>query len=85
MSTPQSNHQKEIVANKNRRNVLKLTIFGIGAFVLGKLVSYLPDLFTDKVEKDIEFQNFSFVETKKSLTISEKGGEALLVVDKDGF
>jgi len=89
MSAPQhdikKNTQKETVANPRKRTIIKLTLFGVGAFALGKLFGYLPDIFTDKVEKDIEFKNFSFVETNKSITISEKDGEALLVVDKDGF
>jgi hypothetical protein len=85
MSTEHHKTQNEVVAKKGRRNMLKLAVFGAGAFVLGKLFSYIPDLLGEKVIHDIEFKNFSFVETNKSITISDKSGEALLVVDKDGI
>lgn len=73
------------VVKKERRTLLKLALFGGGAFLVGKLFGSFTDLFSDKVVKDVQFNNFRFVETGKKLTISEKDGQDILVVDKDSF
>ncbi|MCC2630431.1 MAG: hypothetical protein K0S38_240 [Candidatus Paceibacter sp.] len=77
---PKKTHE---VAKPDRRNLIKLLFVGGGAFVVGKLFGSFIDLFTDNVISTTEFKNFKFVETEKTMTISDKSGEALLIVDKD--
>ena len=79
----QVDDDEEKVPHRDRRNLIKLILFGAGAFAFGKLFGSFTDLFSDKIVNDIQFKNFRFVETEKSITVSEKGGEPLLIVEKD--
>ena len=73
------------VVKTERRNLLKFLLVGAGAFVLGKLSNSLSGIGAEPVINSGDFQNFKFVETKKNLTLYEKNGEELLVVEKDSF
>ncbi len=75
---------KEKEVKHHRRTLLKFALFGGGALIFGKLFGSITNLFTDKVIKQVDFNNFKFTETTKSLTIFDKGGEPLLIVDKEG-
>lgn len=69
--------------NKNRRNLFKFLLIGSGALLLGKIFG--PDLlkfFSDsKTEKD--FKGFRVIENKKELSIYDKTGEKIFVIDKE--
>ena len=72
--------------NRDRRTLIKLLLVGGGAFVAGKLFGSVTDFFSDKVLNDIQFKNFRFVETEKSVTVSENGQkDPILIVEKDGL
>ncbi|MES2436815.1 MAG: hypothetical protein V4519_02290 [Patescibacteria group bacterium] len=75
----------EEVQKKTRRNMIKLALFGGAAFVLGKVFNSVTEHFSDKVIRNVDFQNFNFQESEKKLTISEKDGEPLLIIEKDSF
>lgn len=69
--------------NKNRRKFLKILVIGGGVLVVGKvfgprLLEFLSP--TPKVAKD--FENFNVTEDKKGLTISDKKGEEIFIIDE---
>ena len=70
--------------NERRRNIIKLGIFGIGAFVLGKMVApSLPFLGGGMGNKTYAFDNFTVVENGKGLGFYDKSGKEILMLEKD--
>jgi hypothetical protein len=70
--------------NERRRNLIKFGFFGIGAFVLGKLVNpALPLLEGGMGSKTYTFDNFTVVENGKGLGFYDKSGKEILVLEKD--
>jgi len=74
----------KIVKNK-RRNFLKFLAVGGGAFLLGRALSSLPNSLVEKTTNTADFKNFKFVETNKKLTLYDRSGEEIIIVEKDGI
>ena len=72
------------VRNLGRRNLVKLGLFGGAAFVLGKVFGPSISLFGgDAVTGSKDFKNFRVVETKKEIRLFNKGGDEIVIVEKD--
>ena len=72
--------------NLYRRNLLKLFLVGGGGFLLGKFVDPLMHFIQgDKLVSSKDFENFKFEETATELRVLDKGGEEILIVDKDSL
>ena len=68
--------------DENRRKFLKILLLGSGALVITKLVNPKFLNFPFGSRKEYFFRNFRIVENKEELSIYEKGGEAILIIDK---
>lgn len=74
-----------------RRNLIKLALFGGGAFVLGKVLGPSLSMFskdavitkTDGDGKESIFGNFRVHENGQELGIYDKLGNEILVIEKD--
>ncbi|MCX6751586.1 MAG: hypothetical protein NT161_02350 [Candidatus Nomurabacteria bacterium] len=75
----EKNIEKNI--DKNRRNFLKILLFGGGAIVLGKVLGPTISKLIDGPSTETNFQNFKTVENKKGLTIFDKTGEEIFEID----
>lgn len=88
MFSPKSASQKKEVDTK-RRNLIKIGLFGVGAFALGKVLGPSLDFFSKDmtVEKDGEkttfFNNFRVKENGAELGIYDDLGNEILVIEKD--
>lgn len=71
------------VINKKRRNFIKFGLFGLGAFVMGKLLSPLIPFFGDTGKKTYLFENFKVVENNKELGFYDSDGNEIMVIEKD--
>ena len=73
--------------NKNRRNLIKLGLFGVGAFVVGKVLGPSINLFSGTLElgggKQYDFTNFRVIENGQELGFYDKLGNEILILDKD--
>jgi hypothetical protein len=73
---------KEIgTLNKDRRNLLKILIFGGGAYVATKLLGPVVTRFLDGPSVTKEFDSFRTVENKRGVTIFDKNGEEIFIMD----
>ena len=69
--------------DKNRRNFLKFLLIGGGALVLVKMFrSGLFGLFSGSRAEN-KLGGFRTVEDKKGLAVFDKGGEKILIFDKE--
>lgn len=72
-----------------RRNLVKLALFGGGAFVLGKVVGpslhlFSKDVTTDKNGgKETLYENFRVNENGAELGIYDRLGNEILVIEKE--
>lgn len=73
------------VKNQSRRTLLLAGLTGVGAFVASKFLSNFTFDPGSKVVQRAEFQNYLFEETGDEITLREKGGEVIVVVDKASF
>lgn len=71
--------------NQNRRTFLKWLALGGGAFALWKIFGSSAKFFgaSDELSKETLFENFRIKETGKDLTIYEKSGKEIIVIEKD--
>jgi len=76
---PEKNLNKGV--DKNRRNFLKILLFGGGAIVLGKVLGPTVSKFLEGPSTETVFQNFRTVENKKGLTVFDKNGEEIFEID----
>lgn len=92
---PETPEHDNRVLNTKRRNLLKLAVFGGGAFVLGKVlgpsISMLPreislgdgDIDDEGKEKETFFDNFRIKENGEELGIYDNLGNEILIIEKD--
>ncbi|OGY44225.1 MAG: hypothetical protein A3B89_03700 [Candidatus Buchananbacteria bacterium RIFCSPHIGHO2_02_FULL_40_13] len=67
--------------NKNRRNLLKFLLIGGGALLLGKFLSpKFLEFFSDATTEN-NFVGFQVVQKGKELTIYDRTGEAIFIID----
>lgn len=72
------------VANGARRNFLRAAVFGGAGFVLGKVFGPSIPLFGEHaVVGAKDFRNFKVVETNKEFRVYGKGGDEIVIVEKD--
>ncbi len=76
---------KTQIIKTERRNLLKWLVFGGGAFLVGRVLSFWPGSLAEKTASPINLKNFKLVETNKKLTLYNRGGEEIIIVEKDGF
>lgn len=71
--------------NENRRKFLKWAAIGGGSFALWKIFGAGMKFFgaSDEFSKETLFDNFRILETGKDLTIYEKSGKEIIVIEKD--
>lgn len=70
--------------NEKRRLLLRSIMFGGGAFVAYKSLSFVAGLFESGAINEHIFENFRVVETGKALTFFDRmSGEEILVIDKE--
>lgn len=82
------NKEQQNVENKQRRTILAFGVSGLLALLFGKL--FKNDIVNVFVEGDTElnrkdFENFSLVETKDEMVLSDKGGDPIFIIEKDSF
>jgi len=74
------------IINQPRRTLLFAGVAGVGAFVATKLLSQFTfNQGGDEVVRSATFENFTFEETGDEMTLREKNGEVIFVVDKASF
>jgi len=71
--------------NEQRRTLLKLAAFGGATFVAGKLFGNALNFLKAEPGNETYFQNFKVVEKDGELSVFQKDGESILVIDKDSF
>ncbi len=72
------------VLNRNRRHLVKLSLFGGAAFVLGKVFGPSISLFGGNAVVGLkDFKNFRVVETKKEISVFNRGGDEIIVIEKE--
>jgi hypothetical protein len=77
---------KHTILKQDRRNLLKLMLFGAGAFIAGKLFNNFTGLFSkDVVLNEFSGENFKVVESQQKYTLYGAKNEPLLIVEKDGY
>jgi hypothetical protein len=72
--------------NQNRRKFLKWAAIGGGSFAVWKLFGAGMKFFgppEDEFSKETLFENFRISETGKNITIYEKSGKEIIVIEKD--
>ena len=71
--------------NTRRRNVLKWILFGVGAFILGKIVGPSVNLFSrsETLGEGATFKNFRVVENDKELKLYNRTGDEIFIIEKD--
>lgn len=75
----EKNTEKNI--DTNRRNFLKILLFGGGTIVLGKVLGPTVVKFFEGPSTETIFQNFKTVENKNGLKIYDKTGEEIFEID----
>jgi hypothetical protein len=73
------------ITNQPRRTLLFAGVAGVGAFVATKLLSQFTFNQDSEVVRSATFENFTFEETGDEMTLREKNGEVIFVVDKASF
>ena len=73
------------IINQPRRTLLFAGVAGVGAFVATKLLSQFTFNQGSEVVRSATFENFTFEETGDEMTLREKNGEVIFVVDKASF
>ena len=73
------------IKNQKRRTLLFAGVTGVGAFIASKMLSQFSFDKGDEVVRSATFDNFTFEETGNEMTLREKGGEVIFVVDKASF
>ena len=69
--------------DKNRRNFLKILLFGGGAIVLGKVLGPSIAKLFDGPSTETNFESFRTIENKKGLTVfDKKSGEEIFQIDE---
>jgi hypothetical protein len=76
MPTKESNE-----VNRDRRNLLKILLFGGGAYVATKLLGPVVTRFLDGPSVTKDFDSFRTVENKRGVTIYDKQGEEIFIMD----
>jgi hypothetical protein len=72
--------------NQNRRKFLKWVAIGGGVFAVWKIFGSSAKFFGVSDEsggKETIFDNFRITETGKNLTVYEKSGKEIIVIEKD--
>ena len=70
--------------DEKRRLLLRSLVFGGGAFIAYKSLSFLTDLIEGGVINEHMFENFRVVETGKALTFFDRlSGDEILVLEKE--
>ena len=67
--------------NKNRRNFLRLAFYGVGVLVVGKVLGMAYTRYMDGPSTEKEFSSFKTIENKRGITIYDKGGEEIFIMD----
>lgn len=83
-----SRKQQHEVKNNNRRTILAVGLTGAVAFIAGKIFGGGVETLLGQSggqNRSTEFQNFKLTETGKEITLSEKGGEPIFIIDKESF
>ena len=81
----QNQPQQSDVKNQPRRTLLLAGFAGVGAFVASKFLSQFTFGKDDEIVRSATFDNFTFEETGNEMTLREKSGEVIFVVDKASF
>ena len=80
--------EQQSVKNKKRRTILTFGVLAVVTFILGKLFgendSFLFPVSKGPV-KETQFSNFKITESKDEMTLSDKSGEPIFIVDKASF
>lgn len=72
--------------NKHRRNLLIAGGTGVIAFILGKIFGPSINLFSEDYPlSEKSFENFRIVDTKKELKLYDRGGNEIIIIEKEGF
>ena len=73
--------------NQRRRNLIKLGLFGAGAFVVGKIIGPSINHFGGTIDigggKEYDFKNFRVIENGQELGFYDQLGNEILILDKD--
>ena len=70
--------------DEKRRLLLRSLLFGGGAFIAYKSLSFLSDLVEGGIVNEHMFENFRVVETGKALTFFDRlSGDEILVLEKE--
>lgn len=69
--------------NKDRRNLLKILVFGSVAYVATKFLTPVVSKFLEGPSVTKEFDSFKTVENKKGVTIYNKSGEEIFIMDNN--
>ena len=67
--------------NKARRNILKLALIGGGIFVVSKVLVPLFGRIANGPSVEHDLENFKTVENKNGLTVYDKSGQEIFVMD----
>jgi hypothetical protein len=67
--------------DKNRRNFLKIMLIGGGTVVLGKVLGPVLSKLVDGASGETNFRNFKMAENRKGLTVYDKKGEEIFIMD----
>jgi hypothetical protein len=82
-------HPKQLqVTNEKRRQMLKYGGTALVAFVAGKIFGDHDSYFLPKLQgpvKEVLFENFKLTENEDEMTLSDKSGEPIFIVDKSSF
>lgn len=70
--------------NQDRRHLIRLSLFGGAAFILGKVFGPSIPLFGgNEVVGLKDFKNFRVVETKKEIGVFNHSGDEIVVIEKE--
>lgn len=73
------------IENQKRRTLLLAGLSGVGAFFASKLLGQVTFSERSEIVRSATFENFTFVETDDEMTVSERGGDVIVVIDKTSF
>ena len=67
--------------NKKRRNLLKIVLFGGGALVATKILGPVVSRMINGPSVEHDLENFKTVEDRNGLTVYDKNGQEIFVMD----
>lgn len=77
---------KATLFNRQRRTLLIAASSGVIAFILGKIFGPSINWFSEDYPlSEKSFENFRVVDTKKELKLYDRGGNEVIIIEKEGF